>query len=1366
MALIIKDRVKEGTTSTGTGSVSLVSTSATFDTFASVMTNGDTTYYAIVHTSSGVDEWEVGLGTWNTGNTLSRTTVLAGSAGTSAVNFSAGTKDVFMTYPSAIAAYTDGSGDLSSLIGLGNHTTTDLAEGSNLYFNTGRIDSHLSGGTGVTYNAGAISIGQAVATSSDVTFNTVTLGGNPATALQAATKEYVDTIAASGIHYHERVRVEAAANRPATYNNGTSGVGATLTNSGTQEVLVIDGVTVDVADRVLITQQTNTAHNGVYTVTNVGSASTNWVLTRSTDADSYGPSDKDALGEGDAYFVKEGLTGAGELYVMNTSGVITFGTTPITFTVIAETAIYSAGTGLTLTGTEFATAQDIAATASPTFVTVNANLSGNVTGNVTGNVSGTSGSTTGNAATATKLATARTVQLSGDVTGSASFDGSANINIVATVGDDSHAHIISNVDGLQAALDAKADDSTTITAGTGLTGGGTLGVNSTLSLDTTYTDTRYVNATGDTMTGALTATGFTGPLTGNASTATALQTARTIGGVSFNGSANINLPGVNTAGTQSTSGNAATATALQTARTINGVSFNGSANITVADSTKLPTAGGTMTGQIISTLANSTATGGGQIYLNGATGNRIDFNLNGVAAPTFTTRSAGTKIVLYPSVAAASADFALGIESSTLWSSVNNTSSQFKWYGGTTLAMTLTGTGALSATTFAGNGASLTSLNGSNISSGTVAAARVATLNQNTTGNAATATALQTARTISLTGDVTGTSAAFNGSGNVSIAATIAANSVALGTDTTGNYVAAGAVSGVGLSGSSATEGGTFTVTSNATIVNSPNTIVSRDGSGNFNAGTITATAFSGSGASLTALNGSNITTGTVAAARVATLNQNTTGSAATLTTARTINGVSFNGSANITIADSTKAPTASPTFTGTVSSPTFNATSTTNGGFQGIDADTITTPSFTWTSDLNTGMWHAGADAIGFTTAGVNRITINNSGISGAGAGLTGLNGSNISSGTVAAARVATLNQSTTGNAATATALQTARTINGVSFNGTANITVADSTKAPIASPTFTGVVTSPTFKASGWTSAGRPTPVEGMIGYNTTLNAYEIYNGNWQTLYAEPNSATAYLVQHLIVAGGGGGGSRVGGGGGGGGVLNGYTGVTIGTSYTITIGGGGATGANSAGSNGFVGANSSAFSLTAIGGGNGMGLNGGAITTGGSGGGSAYTSAGYGSGTAGQGYAGGVAWVSSASYGGGGGGGAGMVGNHGLAIHGGNGGSGMQSSITGSYEFYAGGGGGGITSANGIGGHGGSGGGGKATLGAVGTAGLANTGGGGGGGADQKIGAAGGSGIVVIAYAGIQRGTGGTVSSSYGHTIHKFTSSGTFVA
>jgi hypothetical protein len=112
----------------------------------------------------------------------------------------------------------------------------------------------------------------------------------------------------------------------------------------------------------------------------------------------------------------------------------------------------------------------------------------------------------------------------------------------------------------------------------------------------------------------------------------------------------------------------------------------------------------------------------------------------------------------------------------------------------------------------------------------------------NATGNAGTATKLATARTISLSGDISG-SVSFDGSGNVDIATTVQANSVALGTDTTGNYVASGATSGNGISGSVSSEGGTFTVTSNATSANTANTIVYRDASGNFSAGVITGTA-------------------------------------------------------------------------------------------------------------------------------------------------------------------------------------------------------------------------------------------------------------------------------------------------------------------------------------------------------------------------------------------------------------------------------------------------------------------------------------------------------------------------------------------
>ena len=85
---------------------------------------------------------------------------------------------------------------------------------------------------------------------------------------------------------------------------------------------------------------------------------------------------------------------------------------------------------------------------------VTGNLTGNVTGNVTGNAS-TSSSTSGNAATATRLATTRTISLSGDVTGSASFNGTGNATISATVGNDSHQHSIAYVNGLQSALNAK-----------------------------------------------------------------------------------------------------------------------------------------------------------------------------------------------------------------------------------------------------------------------------------------------------------------------------------------------------------------------------------------------------------------------------------------------------------------------------------------------------------------------------------------------------------------------------------------------------------------------------------------------------------------------------------------------------------------------------------------------------------------------------------------------------------------------------------------------------------------------------------------------------------------------------------------------
>jgi hypothetical protein len=133
-----------------------------------------------------------------------------------------------------------------------------------------------------------------------------------------------------------------------------SGVGATLTNNGALAALTIDGVTANINDRVLIYNQTNAYENGVYDVTVVGDVGNAWVLTRSADADTYAPEDVNALDAGDYFYVTSGNTGAGESYVMTAPvGPFIIGYSNLTFTQFSATQVYSAGTGLVLTGTTF-----------------------------------------------------------------------------------------------------------------------------------------------------------------------------------------------------------------------------------------------------------------------------------------------------------------------------------------------------------------------------------------------------------------------------------------------------------------------------------------------------------------------------------------------------------------------------------------------------------------------------------------------------------------------------------------------------------------------------------------------------------------------------------------------------------------------------------------------------------------------------------------------------------------------------------------------------------------------------------------------------------------------------------------------------
>ena len=174
--------------------------------------------------------------------------------------------------------------------------------------------------------------------------------------------------------------------------------------------------------------------------------------------------------------VNDSLSVTGDLTVSGTTTTVNSETISLADNIIALNSNFTSGsptedTGISVTrgGSASKTllwdeTNDKWTVGSETFVA--ATFEGALTGNVTGNVTGSSGSTTGNAATATALANSRTIGLSGDVSGSGSFDGTGNLTITATIADDSHNHTIANVDGLQAALDLKYDSGDNVSLGT------------------------------------------------------------------------------------------------------------------------------------------------------------------------------------------------------------------------------------------------------------------------------------------------------------------------------------------------------------------------------------------------------------------------------------------------------------------------------------------------------------------------------------------------------------------------------------------------------------------------------------------------------------------------------------------------------------------------------------------------------------------------------------------------------------------------------------------------------------------------------------------------------------------------------------
>ena len=188
----------------------------------------------------------------------------------------------------------------------------------------------------ITIGSDTISLGGSVSTLAGLT--TVTVTQDPTTALQLSTKQYVDTQVAtvSNQTFHTQSSYATTADLGTViYSNGTGGVNATITNNGAQAALTIDGYTFTASDvtnatRVLVKDQSSGLQNGIYVVTNEGSISTNWQLTRASDFNTIGTG-PNYIETGAATFVTNGTTNGSTSWVMTTSGTIIVGTTVLTW---------------------------------------------------------------------------------------------------------------------------------------------------------------------------------------------------------------------------------------------------------------------------------------------------------------------------------------------------------------------------------------------------------------------------------------------------------------------------------------------------------------------------------------------------------------------------------------------------------------------------------------------------------------------------------------------------------------------------------------------------------------------------------------------------------------------------------------------------------------------------------------------------------------------------------------------------------------------------------------------------------------------------------------------------------------------------